>query len=87
MKGEKDNALEKADQLEQRVSEQKAVNEKVGSSSLNLAASNTIAIGSSLGTLPLVRCSTPTTSIFFALSHFFQLSISSLAKLGQQMVE
>jgi len=29
MKGEKDNALEKADQLEQRVSEQKAINEKV----------------------------------------------------------
>jgi len=30
MKGEKDNALEKADQLEQRVAEQKAINEKVG---------------------------------------------------------
>ena len=29
MKGEKDNALEKADQLEQRVAEQKAINEKV----------------------------------------------------------
>ena len=30
MKCEKDNALEKADQLEQRVAEQKAINEKVG---------------------------------------------------------